>query len=236
VLCICPCNRWVESGNASASRFLQWQDDFGKENKTVQLFGFSANHPSNIFLKHIKVIYTSMNILLVSGSGRNVGKTSFIRRVIAHNVQQKVIAIKITPHFHEPTAGLIPIVVTENYRIFQETAYFSGKDSSLFLQAGAEKVFYIQTTDKYLKEAFELAVSSVQQEQPVIVESAAFRTVIVPELYVFIHNQFEEMKPSAITFQKMADVIIYSDSGQFSMDPATIIFDQTWKITTNDHT
>jgi hypothetical protein len=181
------------------------------------------------------MIQNEMNILLVSGSGRNVGKTSFIRRVIAHNAMHKIIAIKITPHFHEPTAGLIPIVVTDNYRIFQETDYSSGKDSSLFLQAGAEKVFYIQTTDKYLKEAFELAVSPVLQDQPVVVESAILRTIIKPELYIFIQEQFEEVKPSAIAFQKMANAIIYSDSGQFSIDPATIIFDQTWKTITNDH-
>ncbi|MDO8929478.1 MAG: hypothetical protein Q7W54_10880, partial [Bacteroidota bacterium] len=64
---------------------------------------------------------TAKNILLVSGSGQNVGKTSFIRRVIAHNASHKLVAIKISPHFHEPTSGLIPLHVTENYRVFQET-------------------------------------------------------------------------------------------------------------------
>jgi hypothetical protein len=182
------------------------------------------------------MIQTSMNILLVSGSGRNVGKTSFIRRVIAHNAMHNLVAIKITPHFHEPTDGLIPIIDTENYRIFQETDYFSGKDSSLFLQAGAEKVFYIQTSDHYLDEAFSLAMAQVSPGQPVVVESAALRTVISPELYVFIQNQFEEVKPSAIEMQKKADLIVYSDSGQFSMNPTTITFDQNWKTVTNDFT
>lgn len=113
------------------------------------------------------------NILLVSGSGQNVGKTSFIRRIIALNGAQKIAAIKITPHFHEPTSGLLPLVINANYRIFQETDSTSGKDSSLFFQAGAERVFYIQTTDEYLKEAFNQVSEKLEPEQPVIIESAA---------------------------------------------------------------
>jgi len=174
------------------------------------------------------------NILLVSGSGQNVGKTSFIRRIIALNSDQKIAAIKITPHFHEPTRGLIPLAITANYRIFQETDSTSGKDSSLFLQAGAESVFYIQTSDKYLKEAFGKVSEKVNQEQPVIVESAALRKILKPAFYLFIQSRFEDVKPSSLEVQKLADTIVYSDSGQFSADPSFFTFNQTWKIKTND--
>lgn len=177
----------------------------------------------------------SKNILLVSGSGQNVGKTSFIRRVIAHNISQKLIAIKITPHFHEPTNGLIPIIATDNYRIFQETDSTSGKDSSLFLQAGAEKVFYMQTTDIHLKEAFSLLAEQFDPEQPIIIESAALRKILVPEVYVFVQQQYEDIKPAALKMQELADVIVYSDSGQFSTDPASFTFDQTWKTKQDDN-
>lgn len=174
------------------------------------------------------------NILLVSGSGQNVGKTSFIRRIIAQNGAQPIAAIKITPHFHEPTRGLIPLFSTENYRIFQETDLTSGKDSSLFLQAGAERVFYIQTTDEYLKEAFNRISEKLVEDQPVIIESAALRKILKPEVYLFIQNKFEDIKPSAKEMQKLADTIVYSDSGQFSIDSASITFDQTWKIKVDD--
>lgn len=170
------------------------------------------------------------NIVLISGSGRNVGKTSFIREVIAKNADQKLVAIKITPHFHEPTEGLIPISVTDHYRIFQETDSSSGKDSSLFLQAGAGKVFYIQTTDNYLQEAFSIARAQLTPDQPIITESAALRKYIFPRLYLFIQKKYEEVKPSAIEMQRLADLIIYSDGEQFSVSPKSIIFNQTWKI------
>lgn len=179
---------------------------------------------------------TSKNIMLISGSGRNVGKTSFMRRVIRQNTSQKLVAVKISPHFHEPTPGLTPILVTDNYRIFKETDLTSGKDSSLFLQAGAEKVFYIQATEAYLEDAFRIITNYISSDQPIIVESAALRKFIVPDFYVFIQKNYEEVKPSALEMQKMADVIVYSDSGQFSMDPSLFVFDQIWKIAQDDNT
>jgi molybdopterin-guanine dinucleotide biosynthesis protein len=177
----------------------------------------------------------SKNIMLVSGSGRNVGKTSFIRRVIKQNANRKLVAVKITPHFHEPTPGLSPILVTDNYRIFKETDLTSGKDSSLFLQAGAEKVFYIQSTDEFLESAFSIITDYISSDQPIIVESAALRKFIVPELYLFIQKNYEEVKPSALEMQKLADVMVYSDSGQFSIDPTSFVFDQIWKIKQDDN-
>lgn len=174
--------------------------------------------------------------MLISGSGRNVGKTSFMRRVIRQNAGRKLVAVKITPHFHEPTPGLSPILVTDNYRIFKETDLTSGKDSSLFLQAGAEKVFYIQATDAYLEDAFRIVTDYISKDQPIIVESAALRKFIVPELYLFIQKDYEEVKPSALEMQKLADIVVYSDSGQFSMDPSSFVYDQIWKITKDDNT
>lgn len=186
-------------------------------------------------LTDICMTQISKNILLVSGSGRNVGKTSFIWKVIDRNALQKPVAIKITPHFHEPTEGLKPISVNENYRIFQETNTSLGKDSSLFLQAGAEKVFFIQTTDDFLKEAFGLATAQFQPDQPVVVESVALRKIVVPGLYLFIQKKQEEVKPSALKMQKLADAIVYSDGEQFSLNPKSVIFNQTWKIETHDN-
>lgn len=174
------------------------------------------------------------HIFLVSGSGQNVGKTSFIRRIIALNADHKIAAIKITPHFHEPTSGLVPIVVTGNYRIFQETDSTSGKDTSLFLQAGASKVFYIQTSDDFLKEAFDQVIGHLDPDQPVIIESAALRRILKPAFYLFIQNKYDEIKPSALEMQEQADAIVYSDSGQFSMNPSAFMFNLTWIIKIDD--
>jgi hypothetical protein len=172
----------------------------------------------------------SNNILLISGSGRNVGKTSFICKVIAGNLNQKLIAVKITPHFHEPTPGLVAISITPNYRVYHETDSNSGKDSSLFLKSGAEKVFYIQSTDLFLKEAFLIAISECNPNLPIITESAALRKYITPGLYLFIQKKSEEVKPSAFEMQKMADATVFSEDSDFSLSPKSITFNKTWKI------
>ena len=177
----------------------------------------------------------SRKVLLISGSERSVGKTSFMRRVIAQNASHQLVAIKITSHFHEPTSGLIPIFMSVNYRLFQETDPSSCKDSSLFLQAGAATVFYIQTIDAYLEEAFNLATAQLPPEQPIVVESAVMSTILVPELTVFIQKDYEDVKPSVVEMQKLADIIVLSDSGQFNMDPTTITFDEKWSIPKDDN-
>lgn len=170
------------------------------------------------------------NILLVSGSGRNVGKTTFICRVIEKNTAQKPVALKITPHFHEPTSGLKPVAIHENFRIFQETDSLSGKDSSLFLKAGAEMVYYIQTTDAFLREAFELVSRQLPPNRPVVAESAALRKYFVPGLYLFIQKKNQEIKTSAWEMQKQAHETIFSDGEDFSLSPKSITFNQSWKI------
>jgi hypothetical protein len=172
----------------------------------------------------------SKNMLLISGSGRNVGKTTFMREVIARNVGQQPIAVKITPHFHEPTPGLIPIQANENFRVFRETDTTSAKDSSQFVQAGAEKVFYIQTTDEFLGEAFEILSGQLSPDQPVVVESAALRKFIIPGLYIFIEKNPEDMKPFAREMKKLADATLLSNGGHFSISPENVIFNQSWKI------
>lgn len=169
-------------------------------------------------------------MLLVSGSGRNVGKTTFIRRIIAQNAAQKVVAIKITPHFHEATSGLKPILISEHFKVFEETNRDSEKDTSLFLQAGAERVFFIQAKDDSLKMAFESIPNVIKPEQSIIVESAALRKILIPKLYIFIQKKFEPVKPSAFEMQKLADISVFSDGENFSIDPCSIKFNQTWKI------
>jgi hypothetical protein len=172
----------------------------------------------------------SKNILLISGSGRNAGKTSFLCGVISGNAGGKIVAVKITPHFHEPTPGLIAISVNENFRVYLETDPNSGKDSSLFLKSGAEKVFYIQTTDQYLNVAFSIAVSECNPDSPIVTESTALRKYITPGLYLFIQKESDELKPFALEMKKLSDRTVLNNGGEFSLSPKSISFNQSWKI------
>ena len=41
------------------------------------------------------------NLIIVSGTGQNVGKTTFVQSVINKFSSQNITAIKISPHKHE---------------------------------------------------------------------------------------------------------------------------------------
>ena len=175
------------------------------------------------------------DLLLVAGSGRNVGKTTFICNVISSNRLKKMAAIKITPHFHDTTKGLIPIVENSNFRIYEETDYNSNKDTSRYLRAGAEKSYFIQTTDEFLKESFQLTSVLLDPDQPFLVESAELCHVLIPELFIFIQESDTIGKPDTIEMRELADVTTFSDGKEFSLNPEDVYFSRFWKIEEHDY-
>ncbi len=170
------------------------------------------------------------DLLLVSGSGKNVGKTTFICNIIEHQRLSKFGTIKISPHFHDPTPGLIPIVETSGFRIYEETNLESGKDTSRYLRAGAVKSYYIQSDDEHLREAFNLTFVLFDPDLPFIVESARLRQIFKPELFVFIQGSEDIDMPFSIEMREKADITVFSNGGEFSIDPEKIYFNKYWKI------
>ena len=175
------------------------------------------------------------DLLLVTGSGRNVGKTTYICNVIAHQRLRKFGAIKISPHFHEPTEGLMPILETSEFRIFEETNADSNKDTSRYLKAGAVKSYYIQTDDAHLKDAFELTSVLLDPDLPFLVESARLSQIIKPELFVFVQGTDSIDNPFSIEMREKADVTVFSDGSEFSLDPGNIYFNVYWKVEEHDY-
>ena len=60
------------------------------------------------------------NMLLIAGTGTKSGKTTFACRVIEQLKDTGIIAIKITPHFHETTPGLHLIREEEGWSVYRE--------------------------------------------------------------------------------------------------------------------
>ena len=73
---------------------------------------------------------TIPNLLLIAGTGTKSGKTSMACRIISQFPELKITAIKITPHFHETTAGLLPFRKKHGYAIYEETERNGFKDTS----------------------------------------------------------------------------------------------------------
>ena len=170
------------------------------------------------------------NILLVAGSGQNVGKTTFINCALEQTREQKPIAVKISTHFHSVTPGLKLISENLGYQLFEETDRNSNKDSSLFLQHGAVRSFYIQVNDEHLPEAFLALLPFMEAGRPIIIESAALHKHITAGLFLFIYNKDGEKKPHTEANLKVTNLVIHSDGKSFSIPPSNLKFDNEWKI------
>ena len=126
------------------------------------------------------------NLLVVAGSGRNSGKTTFACRIIEQFSHLGITSIKISPHFHEPSSGLIHVSGKPGFEIYEETNRNTLKDSSRMLRSGAAKVYYIQTREDNLNEAFSEVYMNLAVDKPVICESPSLRNYIEPGAFIIM--------------------------------------------------
>ncbi|MDQ1332005.1 MAG: hypothetical protein QG576_39 [Bacteroidota bacterium] len=128
------------------------------------------------------------NLLLIAGTGNKSGKTTFACRVIEQYRESGIVAVKITPHFHETTSGLILLNETQGYSIYEETDSETNKDTSRMLKSGAARVFFAKVTDKNLAGAFSEILEFIPSETPVVCESPALRYCAEPGVFVIMKS------------------------------------------------
>ncbi len=128
------------------------------------------------------------NTIIISGTGRNVGKTTYAMQLIKQYAAEQPIAIKISSHSHNQTQNLIPIKVNSDFGIWEQAIVSDFKDSSKMLKAGASKVFYIEAKDAYLPQVLEILSTIIDFNKRIIIESAAIRRYIQPEQFILIYS------------------------------------------------
>jgi hypothetical protein len=131
---------------------------------------------------------TIPNLLLIAGTGTKSGKTSLACRIISQFPELKIIAIKITPHFHETTSGLLSVTEGKGYAIYEETERHGFKDTSRMLDAGAAKVYFAKVWDDQLFDVFIEIMKSIPDNTPVICESPALRNFAEPGVFVIMNS------------------------------------------------
>lgn len=168
------------------------------------------------------------NVLLISGNGRNVGKTTYICQLINQLEDLDVIAIKISPHFHNfVTSGKI-IENNSNYTIIEELKRSENKDSERMLKAGAAKVFFIMVKDDYLADVFLKIKPYLTTNNPIIIESAFLRKIIIPGLYFMIFsNENNIPKERSLEFLPLVNQKIFFDGERFSIESQKIGFNKS---------
>jgi hypothetical protein len=124
------------------------------------------------------------NLLLIAGTGTKSGKTMMACRIIRDFPDLKIIAVKVTPHFHETTPGLVLISEGAGYVVYEETERNSFKDTSRMLNAGADKVYFAKVWDEQLFEVFNEIMKIIPAGTPVICESPALRNFAEPGAFI----------------------------------------------------
>jgi hypothetical protein len=126
------------------------------------------------------------NVLIIRGTGRNIGKTLSACRIIRHLTGSYLpLAVKVSSHFHPLSDEMEVIADTINYVVAEEKSY-TDKDSSRMLQAGAHRAFYIQARNEHVLEAFTRLLPELDPARPVVIESGGLYDFLEPAVLVHI--------------------------------------------------
>jgi hypothetical protein len=171
------------------------------------------------------------NVLLVAGTGRNSGKTTFVTTICSQFPEgSKPVCIKISNHFHEQ-AGSLCLIENSNFRIFEETQVSSQKDSARMLEAGAVRSFFIEADREFVYQAFKQLIEFIPDNVPIICESGNLRNYLIPAMFVMLHTNGTEPKPAAIDLFPLADKVLVSEPGDLQIPVNFVTYNhKTWKI------
>ncbi len=167
-------------------------------------------------------------MLLIAGNGRNVGKTTLACRIIRYlSVRGPVIGIKISAHFH-PYNEEDALVANDSFIIIEEKET-NTKDSSLMLQAGAEKVYFVMAKKEKIKQAMEHLLELLPI-RTLVCESGGLHQIAEPGIFLFVNRKgLEIRKPHLLEFNP---VRVENDGTDFDFDFRRIIVENRgikWK-------
>lgn len=150
------------------------------------------------------------NVILISGSGRNCGKTTLACTIIQQlSVNNTVIGLKISPHVHITGNDQEVVVACDDYIIYRETNASTGKDSSRMLNSGADEVYFVQITDEHLPEIESVLYKLLPAASIVVCESGSFAMKYTPGIHLLVEGEIvDQTKESYIRNLKVADRII----------------------------
>ncbi len=160
-----------------------------------------------------------MAIIVIGGHSRSVGKTSVVAGIISAMPEMHWTALKITQYGHNVcSANGEPCDCATNdhsLAITEERDQTGETDTSRFLVAGADKVYWVRTRVGELAPAIPRIRQIVDSAQNVIFESNSVMKFIRPDLYLTVLDPGnQDFKDSARWFLDRADAILMHDAPQ----------------------
>jgi len=149
------------------------------------------------------------HFLVISGSGKKVGKTFLATALIRRfSASFPLVALKISPHRHDSLGGAELVHESEGIRIFRETAPH-GKNTGLFLAAGASESFFMETNDRHLLQGLKIFSPDCNPSGlPVICESGALGGLVRPGIRIFIAGSRDPGEELKLESMKSADLLL----------------------------
>ncbi len=151
-------------------------------------------------------------LILVGGTGRNVGKTEFVCQLIKTIAQDHdVYGLKVSAIFpdeaiyHGNHEGKI-----EDIKLFEETRLDTKKDTSRMLRAGAKKVFYLQSDDEHINKHYLDFLQRIPADSIIVCESNSLYYHVKPIMHLLVTDG-GTIKPRAKKQFELADIVIISE-------------------------
>ena len=158
-----------------------------------------------------------MSIVVIGGHSRSVGKTSVVAGLIAALPEFHWTAAKITQYGHGIcSANGEPCDCASNdhsWAITEEKNRDGDSDTSRFLAAGAERVWWVRTEQGRLAEAMPAFREQIKGARNVILESNSVLKFLRPDLYLSVLDpSTEDFKNSAREFLDRATAVILHEN------------------------
>lgn len=126
-------------------------------------------------------------MILIAGAGQNVGKTTLACRIIQQlSKENETTGLKISNHKHTLTEQQKIILQIKGLTIAEELDNSSNKDSSLFLQNGAQKSFFIQVEEDKQEDLAKWIHKNIQGW--IVCESASIGRFIAPGKALYLEK------------------------------------------------
>jgi hypothetical protein len=154
-----------------------------------------------------------MAIVVIGGHSRSVGKTSMVAELIAALPEMQWTALKVTQYGHGICSanGEPCDCVTDDHTssVTEERDRSGESDTSRFLVAGAQRVYWVRTRQGMLAEAMPRIRSIIVDSENVIFESNSVMKFLRPNIYLTVLDfANSDFKDSAREYLDRADAIV----------------------------
>jgi len=175
-----------------------------------------------------------MKLAVIGGHSRNIGKTSLMCGIISASRGLDWTALKITQFGHGvcSTSGHdcgCSIDDPEHpFAITRETDASGSSDTSRFLAAGAQEVFWVRTPAGELERAMPALRKLIESRRYVIIESNSILRFVHPDVYLPVLDYgVEDFKLSSRLYLSRADAYALANSSRgepvwSGVDPAML--------------